>query len=55
MLHIAICDDDSSASAEHKKITETCLSQMGSPGETISYTSSENCFMILQKMAFSLI
>lgn len=42
MLHIAICDDDSSAVAEHKKITETCLSQMGSPGETISYTSSEN-------------
>lgn len=42
MLHIAICDDDSSAVAEHKKITETCLSQMGSPGETVSYTSSEN-------------
>lgn len=42
MLHIAICDDDSSTVAEHKKITETCLSQMGSPGETVSYTSSEN-------------
>lgn len=42
MLRIAICDDDSSAVAEHKKITETCLMQMGSPGETVSYTSSEN-------------
>ena len=42
MLHIAICDDDSSAVAEHKKITEACLLQCGSAGKITTYTASDN-------------
>lgn len=42
MLHIAICDDDSSAVAEHKKITEACLLQCGSVGKITTYTASDN-------------
>lgn len=42
MLHIAICDDDNSAVAAHKKITETCLMQSGSAGRITAYTSSDN-------------
>lgn len=42
MLRIAICDDDNSAVATHKKIAETCLMQSGSAGEIASYTTSGN-------------
>lgn len=42
MLRIAICDDDSSAVATHKKIAETCLMQSRSAGEIVSYTTSSN-------------
>lgn len=42
MLRIAICDDDNSAVATHKKIAETCLMQSGSAGEIAAYTTSDN-------------
>ncbi len=42
MLHIAICDDDNSAVATHKKIAETCFMQCKSAGEIAAYTTSDN-------------
>lgn len=42
MLRIAICDDDNSAVAAHKKIAETCLMQSSSAGEIVGYTTSGN-------------
>lgn len=54
MLRIAICDDDNSAVAAHKKIAETCLMQSSSAGEIVGYRPVGICFMILQKMVFSL-
>lgn len=42
MLRIAICDDDSSAVAAHKKIAEACFMQSGSAGKITSYTASGN-------------
>lgn len=42
MLRIAICDDDNSAVAIHKKIVKNCLLQCGSAGEIAAYTTSEN-------------
>ncbi len=42
MLRIAICDDDDSAVAAHKKIAETCMMQSGSAGEITAYTASDN-------------
>lgn len=42
MLRIAICDDDISAVAAHKKIAEACFMQRGSAGKITSYTASGN-------------
>ncbi len=42
MLRIAICDDEDSAVAAHKKITEACLRQCGSAGEIVTYTAGDN-------------
>lgn len=42
MLRIAICDDDNSAVAAHKKVAETCLMQSSSAGEIVGYTTSGN-------------
>lgn len=40
MLRIAICDDDGSAVAAHKKITEECLKSCGAQGAITPYTDS---------------
>ena len=42
MLHIAICDDDSSALAGNKEITERCLAQYGSAWKISEYGTSDN-------------
>lgn len=42
MLHIAVCDDDSSAVQAHTKTAEECLKQCESMGEITSYTHSDN-------------
>ena len=42
MLHIAICDDDSSALARNKEITERCLAQYGSAWKISEYGTSDN-------------
>lgn len=52
MLRIAICDDDNSAVAAHKEITENCLMQSGSIGEIITYTTSDNLLYDITKDNF---
>lgn len=42
MIHIAICDDDAEMVANHKRVAEECLNQLGSVGKITTYTSSDN-------------
>lgn len=42
MLHIAICDDDSSIVSGHKQVVEECLAQLQNVGQITTYTNSDN-------------